>query len=484
MIDEILTTLTDYIFDKKIDSELAYSTAYTALLDSLGCAFLALKVPMCKSLLGPIISDTVVPEGARVPGTAFKLDPVKAAFDIGTCIRWLDYNDTWLAQEWGHPSDNLGAILSVADYISNLINSKKINSNSLFSKPLTVHDILTAMIKAYEIQGILALANSFNQVGLDHVILVKLASAAVVSPWMGLTKEQTQALLSNVFIDGHSLRTYRHAPNTGPRKSWAAGDACARAVFLAWLVSKGQTGYPQAITAKRFGFSDVLFKSKTIEIPQSLNSYVMENILFKVAYPAEFHAQTAVEAAFQLHDKFKEKLNTIENIKNIDKIEITTQEPAVRIIDKTGELKDYADRDHCIQYMAAIGLLFGTLKSEHYSDETAKDERIDLLRSKMSVKENPQFSKDYLDPNKRSIANALQIFFKDGTKSEQVLIEYPLGHKRRREEAKPLLKAKYQEAVQGFFPSAKQENLINLWNEKNKISDLSVTDFISLFVML
>lgn len=472
-VDEVLTKIADYVCEKKITSILAYETAYSALLDSLGCAFLALKVPQCKKLLGPIVEGTIVPKASRVPGTSYQLDPIKAAFDIGTCIRWLDYNDTWLAQEWGHPSDNLGAILAVGDYVS--------NDKSKDSSHLTVKDVLTAMIKAYEIQGILALENAFNRVGLDHVILVKIASAAVIAPWMGLSKDQTIEVLSHAFIDGHSLRTYRHAPNTGPRKSWAAGDATSRAVFLNWLVLHGQIGYPKALSAKRWGFVDVLFQGKPIVISRPFESYVMENILFKVAYPAEFHAQTAVEASFKLHQKFKDRLKTLENIEEIEKIEIQTQAPAIRIIDKTGPLYNYADRDHCIQYMVAIGLLYGELKPEHYSDEIAKDPRIDSLREKMKVSENQQFSQDYLDPNKRAIPNSIQIFFKDGIMSDQIIVEYPLGHQRRRKEAEPLLKEKYNHAVKNYFSGEQQTKILELWDKKERVLEMKISDFISLF---
>jgi len=468
--DELFIQIVDYVFDTPITSDLAFKTAYLALMDSLACATLALQVPQCTALLGPIVPETSVPQGARVPGTAFVLDPIKAAFDIGTCIRWLDYNDTWLAKEWAHPSDNLGAILAVGDYLSNRTRTPR----------LTVRDLLEAMIKAYEIQGILALENSFNQVGLDHVILVKVASSAVISKWLGLSKLETAAVLSHAFIDGNSLRTYRHAPNTGPRKSWAAGDAASRAVFLAWLVKQGQTGYTTALTAKHWGFHDVLFREQRLTLAKPLSSYVMENILFKVAYPAEFHAQTAVEAAFKLHPMIQQRMS------EIDTIVIETQAPAMRIIDKIGPLVNYADRDHCLQYMVAVALIYGDLKPEYYEDNTAKDPRIDRLRDKMRLVENPEFSQNYLDPSMRSIANSIQIFFKEGTQSEKVIIEYPLGHKRRREEASSHLRRKYEMAISSYYQGKERQDLLALYDDSNaneeKISRLSIAEFISKFV--
>lgn len=463
--DALLVQIADYVFDTVISSEEAFKTAYCALLDSIACAMMALDVPQCRQLLGPIVPGSIVPKGARVLGTSFELDPIKAAFDIGSCIRWLDYNDTWLAKEWGHPSDNLGGILSVGDYVC--------RQND---KNLSVHRIIESMIKAYEIQGVLALGNAFNEVGLDHVILVKVATAAVISQLYGLSKSQTIDVLSNAFIDGHSLRTYRHAPNTGPRKSWAAGDATSRAVFLTWMIKQGQTGYPQALTAKRWGFSDVLLQGKSITLERPFGSYVMENILFKVAFPAEFHAQTAVECAFQLHPQ------VIDRLQEIDRIKINTQISAIRIIDKTGPLHNYADRDHCLQYMVAIGLLFGTVTAQHYSDEIAKDPRIDFLRDKMQVNENPRFSRDYLNPDVRSIANELQIFFKDGTSVGPVIVEYPLGHKRRRGEALPYLQQKFESAIAGCFEGDRQEKLLNFWQKPERVTALSISDFITAFV--
>ncbi len=459
--DDLLVEIADYVhqFDDAHISALAFKTAHQALLDSLGCALLALKIPACFNLLGPIVPGTSVPLGSRVPGTLFELDPIKAAFDIGTCIRWLDYNDTWLAAEWGHPSDNLGGILAVADYKSR-IEQKEI---------LQMQDVLTCMIKAYEIQGILALENAFNQVGLDHVILVKVATTAVVSRLFGLSKSQTIDALSHAWIDGHSLRTYRHAPNTGPRKSWAAGDATSRGVQLAWFVKQGQAGIPSALTAKKWGFSDVSFQGKAIKLVRPLGCYVMENILFKVAFPAEFHAQTAVECAIKLHPEVKDRLDSIE------KIEVFTQEPAMRIINKEGPLYNEADRDHCLQYMIAIALLYGELKAEHYSDKSAKDKQIDQLRQKMQVREDPQFSRDYLDPEKRAIPNALQIFFREGDHTEKVVVEYPLGHKQRRLEAEPLLKEKYKLAVKEVSDTS------DMWDHPEALLSMPVHKFMDLW---
>lgn len=465
--DDLFIKIADYVFEYQIKSELAFKTAHIALLDSLACAFLALKQPLCRDLLGPFVPGTVVPLGARLPGTSFELDPIKAAFDIGTCIRWLDYNDSWLAKEWGHPSDNLGGLLAVGDYLCR---------GSKTSSQLNMKDLFEMMIKAYEIQGVLALDNAFNQVGLDHVILVKVATSAVVSKWFGLSKSQCRDVLSHAFIDGHALRTYRHAPHTGPRKSWAAGDATSRAVFLNWVVKQGQIGYPQALTVKQWGFSDVLFQGNPVLLNQAFSAYVMENILFKVRYPAEFHAQTAVEAAILLQPKILPRLAEIE------RIEIRTQEPALRIIHKTGPLHNYADRDHCLQYMIAIGLLFGDLKPESYSNEYAQDPRIDLLRSKMQVQENKAFSDAYLDPNKRAIANEVKIIFKQGDTVSEVL-EYPLGHRRRREEAMPYLEKKYQDAVLGHFDQKQTETLLNYWHQFETLLTLSISEFMDSLVL-
>src|ERR1700723_4592922 len=431
--DQVLLDIADYVCNYTIASELAYETARNCLIDTLGCGLEALDYPACTKLLGPIVPGTVVPNGARVPGTQFQLDPVMAAFNIGAMIRWLDFNDTWLAAEWGHPSDNLGGILAVADYLSR------------GGKRMVVRDVLTGMVKAHEIQGVLALENSFNRVGLDHVLLVRVASTAVVTAMLGGTREQIINAVSNAWVDGGALRTYRHAPNTGSRKSWAAGDATSRAVRHALFALKGEMGYPSALSAKTWGFQDVLFKGKTLSLPQPFGSYVMENVLFKISFPAEFHAQTAVEAAMTLHPQIFAKLDQIE------RVIIETQEPGVRIIDKTGPLANPADRDHCIQYMVAIPLLFGRLEASDYEDRIAGDPRVDALRARMQVKENTTFTQEYYDPNKRYIGNAVQVFFRDGTASQRVQVDFPIGHRKRREEGMPVLVKKFEASVAAHF---------------------------------
>ena len=425
--DKLLQQITDYVCDFEIQSELAFETARLCLMDSIGCALLALKYPACTKMIGQVVPGAEMKNGCRVLGTEFELDPVTAAFNIGTLVRWLDFNDTWLAAEWGHPSDNLGAILAAADYQSRVKN-KKIN----------IQDVLTAMIKAHEIQGVVALENSFNRVGLDHVLLVRIASAAVATQMLGGTREQVFNALSNSWIDGGALRTYRHAPNTGSRKSWAAGDATSRAVRLALIALTDEMGYPSALSAKKWGFQDVLFKGNELKIDRELGSYVMENVLFKISFPAEFHAQTAVECALQLHAAVKDRLSEIE------RIEIQTQEPGVRIIDKSGPLNNPADRDHCLQYMVAIPLIFGLLSADHYEDSVAADPRIDQLRSKMVVSENESFTVDYYDPEKRSIPNRIQVFFGDGSSTDPIEVHFPVGHRRRREEGLPLLREKFE----------------------------------------
>lgn len=466
--DEVLIKITDYVLNYPITSEAAYHTARLCLMDTLGCGILALKYPECTKLLGPIVPGTMVPHGARVPGTHFVLDPVAAAFNIGTMIRWLDFNDTWLAAEWGHPSDNLGGILAIADYLSR----QRIASGV---PPLLMRDVLTAMIKAHEIQGVLALENSFNRVGLDHVILVKVASTAVVTWLLGGTKQEILNALSLAWVDGQSLRTYRHAPNTGSRKSWAAGDATSRAVQLSLLALKGEMGYPSALTAKIWGFYDVLFKGQAFKLSRPFGSYVMENILFKISYPAEFHAQTAVECAIKLHPLVKGKLNEIK------KIQLTTHESAIRIISKEGTLYNPADRDHCLQYMVAIGLIFGELTADHYEQKTAEDARIDQLRGKMQVQENRQFSVDYLDPDKRSIANAIQIFFEDGSKTEEICIEYPVGHQRRRAEGVPLLMDKLRHNLLTHYMEKQAAKILTLGESQEQLENMSVNQFVDLF---
>lgn len=467
--DEPIKKIVDFVYNKEIESSEAYVTARYCLMDTIGCGLLALNFKDCVNLLGPHVEGTSVPNGVRVPGTNYVLDPVKGAWDIGAIIRWLDFNDTWLAAEWGHPSDNLGGILSAADYVSQ-------KSISQGKQPLKIKDVLTAMIKAHEIQGVLALENSFNRVGLDHVLLVKIASTAVISFLMGLSKDQALNAVSQSFVDGQSLRTYRHAPNAGPRKSWAAGDATSRALNLVLITQKGQIGYPSAITAPTWGFQDVLFKGSSLSLPQEFNSYVMENILFKISFPAEFHAQTAVEAAVKLHPEI------IDRIGEIERINIITHESAIRIISKEGELNNPADRDHCIQYMTAIGLLKGNLIAEDYEDEVAQDPRIDALRNKMQVEENTDYSKDYLNPEKRSIANELQIFFSDGSSTEKIEVEYPIGHRRRREEGIPVLINKFEENLKTQFSSSRANKILDICNDQLELENTSVTDFMELLI--
>ena len=467
--DREMVDIADYVVDYKIESDLAFDTACYILMDSIGCALLALKYSECTKLLGPVVPGNSVPKGVRVPGTGFELDPVKAAFDIGTLIRWLDFNDAWLAAEWNHPSDNLGGILAVADYVSRRPTS--------VGKALTVRDILVWAIKAHEIQGVIALENSFNRVGLDHVVLVKAATATVATAILGGGKKEIINSLSQVWIDGQSLRTYRHAPNAGPRKSWAAGDATSRGVRLAMMTMQGEIGYPSALTAKTWGFYDVMFKGKRFTFPRPYGSYVMENVLFKVSFPAEFHAQTAVECAFRLHEKVKDRL------KEIEKIVITTQESAIRIISKTGPLYNPADRDHCIQYMTAVGLIFGELTADHYSDSAASDPRIDALRDKMQVVEDKRYSREYLEPDKRSIANAVQVFFRDGTKTEKVEVEYPIGHRRRREEAIPLLIGKFKDNAAVSLPAKKVEQLTGLFLDRRRLEALPVEQFMEMLAV-
>ncbi|MFU0788890.1 MAG: bifunctional 2-methylcitrate dehydratase/aconitate hydratase [Virgibacillus proomii] len=467
--DVLLEEIADYVLNKEITSEEALSTAHYVLIDTIGCGILALNYPECTKHLGPIVPGTIVPKGVRVPGTSHVLDPVQGAFNIGTMIRWLDYNDTWLAAEWGHPSDNLGGILAVADFISqeNLSKGKE---------PLKVKDVLEMMIKAHEIQGVLALENSLNRVGLDHVLFVKIATTAVVAKMLGGTKQEIINALSNAWIDNSSLRTYRHAPNTGSRKSWAAGDATSRAVRLAMMAVKGEMGYPTALSAPGWGFQDVLFNKQELVLKQQLDSYVMENVLFKVSYPAEFHAQTAAEAAIELHPEVKER------IEEIDHITISTHESAIRIIDKKGPLYNPADRDHCLQYITAIGLLKGDIVAEDYEDETAADPRIDMLREKMVVTENQTYTEDYLDPNKRSIANAVQIHFKDGTSTDNIEREYPLGHRFRREEAIPKILEKYAANLETQYASKQLQEIEALSYDYAKLTAMNVDDFMELFV--
>jgi len=471
--DKVLTDIADYTLDYKIKSELAWSTAHYCLLDTLGCGLEALTYPACTKLLGPIVHGTVVPNGAKVPGTQFQLDPVQAAFNIGTIIRWLDFNDTWLAAEWGHPSDNLGGILATADWLSRSAVAK--------GKPaLLMKDVLDAMIRAHEIQGVLALENSFNKVGLDHVLLVKVASTAAVGRLIGLTREELINAVSLAFVDGQSLRTYRHAPNTGSRKSWAAGDATSRAVRLALIAKTGEMGYPSVLTAKTWGFYDVSFKGNAFKFQRPYGSYVMEHVLFKISFPAEFHSQTAVEAAMTLHAKLRAMGKTAEDIK---KITIRTHEAAIRIIDKKGPLNNPADRDHCIQYMVAVPLLYGRLTAADYEDIVAADPRIDLLRDKMECIEDKQFTRDYHDPEKRSIANALTVELIDGTILDEVVVEYPIGHKRRREEGIPELLKKFRVNLARKFPEKQQQNILDAALDIDRLSNMPVDEFVDLMVI-
>lgn len=471
--DKVLIDIVDYVTKYKIKSKDAYETARFCLMDTLGCGFEALEYPACTKMLGPIVQGTLVPNGAKVPGTQFQLDPVKAAFEIGAMIRWLDFNDNWLAAEWGHPSDNLGGILATADWLSR-------NAAASGKAPLTVNDVLTAMIKAHEIQGCIALENSFNKVGLDHVVLVKVASTAVVAQMLGLTRDEIINAVSLAWVDGQSLRTYRHSPNTGSRKSWAAGDATSRAVRLALIAKTGEMGYPSVLTAKTWGFYDVLFKGRPFTFQRDYGSYVMEHILFKISFPAEFHSQTAVEAAMTLHKQLRGLGRTADDIK---KITIRTHEACIRIIDKKGPLDNPADRDHCIQYMVAVPLIFGRLTAEDYEDDVASDPRIDVLREKIVCVEDRQFTKDYLDPSKRSIANALTVELSDGKKLKEVVVEYPIGHKRRRKEGMPLLVEKFKTNLARVFPTKQAETILELCMDSKRLAATPVHEFVDLMVI-
>jgi 2-methylcitrate dehydratase len=465
--DDLLVELANYAAAYVCDSRDALETARYDLIDTLGCGLLALRYPECVKHLGPVVPGATLADGARVPGTAWQLEPVHAAFNIGAMIRWLDFNDTWLAAEWGHPSDNLGGILALADYLTRTR-----------QRSFTVEDVLQAMIKAHEIQGILALENSFNRVGLDHVVLVRVATTAVATAMLGASRDQIISALSNAWTDGGALRLYRHAPNTGPRKSWAAGDATSRGVRLALMALQGEIGYPSALTAKQWGYYDVLFHGRPFALARPLGCYVMENVLFKISFPAEFHAQTAVECAIRLHEQVKDRLH------DIAKVVISTQESAIRIIDKSGPLHNPADRDHCIQYMTAIGLIFGELNADHYEDKFARDPRIDALRAKMMCVEEPRYSKDYLDPEKRSIANSVQVFFTDGSTSEKIEVEYPIGHRRRRVEGMPLLLKKFQDNLGSRFDSAQCNRIMRLCSDAAALGATPVDQFTDLFAAL
>jgi len=468
--DQVLVDIADYVSSYRIDSSEAYSTAQYCLIDTLGCGFEALTYPACTKLLGPVVPGTVVPHGAKVPGTSFQLDPVKAAFDLGTIIRWLDFNDTWLAAEWGHPSDNLGGILMTADWLSR-------TAVAAGKAPLTMRDVLTAMVKAHEIQGVLALENSFNRVGLDHVVLVKVASTAVIAHMLGLSRDEIINAVSLAWVDGQSLRTYRHAPNTGSRKSWAAGDATSRAVRLALIAKTGEMGYPSVLSAKSWGFYDVLFKGQPFRFQRPYGSYVMEHVLFKISFPAEFHAQTAVECAMQLHPLVRDR------VADIERITIRTHESAIRIIDKKGPLDNPADRDHCIQYMVAVPLLFGRLTAADYEDGVAADPRIDALRERMACVEDKGFSRDYLDPAKRSIANAITVEFKDGSRTPEIVVEYPIGHRRRREEGMPILVEKFRTNLARRFPAKQQAAILDVALDAKRLSATPVHEFVDLMVI-
>ena len=481
--DRVLQTIADYVLDYQVGSAEALDTARNCLIDTLGCGLLALRFPECCKHLGPLVEGTVVPHGARVPGTSYRLDPVKAAWDIGCIVRWLDYNDTWLAAEWGHPSDNLGGILAVADHLS----QRRVASGE---PPLSMRDVLEAMVMAHEIQGVLALENSFNRVGLDHVLLVKVASTAVCAKLMGANREQMLSALSHAFVDGQALRTYRHAPNAGSRKSWAAGDASSRGVRLADIALRGEMGIPGVLTAPQWGFYDVLFShtskdlalkppaQRSFSLPQALGSYVMENVLFKISFPAEFHAQTACEAAVTLHPKVRNRLHEIE------RIVITTHESAIRIISKVGPLANAADRDHCLRYMTAVPLIFGNLVAEHYEDSFhAAHPSIDRLREKMEIVEEPRFSREYLEADKRSIANALQVFFNDGSSTEQVTVEYPIGHRRRRAEGIPLLEEKFKANLATRFAGQRCAEIFELCKAQARLEATPVHTFVELWVI-
>ena len=471
--DQVLVDIVDYVLNYRIDSALALDTARHCLIDTLGCGLEALSYPACTKLLGPVVPGTIVPNGAKVPGTPYQLDPVQAAFNLGAMVRWLDFNDTWLAAEWGHPSDNLGGILATADWLSR-------SAVAAGKPPLLMKDVLTAMVKAHEIQGVIALENAFNRVGLDHVLLVKVASTAVVGQLLGLSRDELINALSLAFVDGHSLRTYRHAPNTGSRKSWAAGDATSRAVRLALIAKTGEMGYPSVLTAKTWGFYDVLFKGKPFKFQRPYGSYVMENVLFKISFPAEFHAQTAAEAAMTLHGQLQAIGRRVEDIA---KVTIRTHEAAIRIIDKTGPLANPADRDHCIQYMVAVPLIFGRLTAADYEDETAADPRIDALRAKIVCIEDPGFTADYHDPDKRSIANALTIEFGDGAKLDEVVVQYPIGHKRRRAEGIPLLVEKFKTNLASRFPEKQRQAILEASLDQTKLEAMPVNEYVDMYVI-
>ena len=471
--DQVMVDIVDYALNYEVTSSAAYEAARHILIDTLGCGLESLEYPAACKLIGPVVKGTHVPNGARVPGTQFQLDPVQAAFNIGALIRWLDFNDCWLAAEWGHPSDNLGAILATADWLSR-------NAVAAGKQPLRMRDVLTAIVKAHEIQGVIALENAFNKVGLDHVVLVKVASTAVVSQLLGLSRDEALAAVSLAWVDGQSLRTYRHAPNTGSRKSWAAGDATSRAVRLALIAQTGEMGYPSALTARTWGFYDVSFKGQPFKFQRPYSSYVAENVLFKISFPAEFHSQTAVEAALALHDRLRAAGKTVQDIQAI---RIRTHEACIRIIDKQGPLNNEADRDHCIQYMVAVALIFGRLTAADYEDEVAADPRIDTLRAKIHCVEEPQYTADYHDPDKRSIANALTLTFNDGGQLPERAVEYPVGHRRRRQEGIPLLESKFRTNLARRFPAKQQEAILAVSLDQKKLEAMAVHEYVDLYVI-
>lgn len=469
-VDEVIERIASYAIEYDTPSDEALATAHLSLLDALGCGLLALRFPECAKLLGPVVPGVTTPHGARIPGCSYVLDPVTAAFDIGAMIRWLDFNDTWLAAEWGHPSDNLGGILALADYLAQV-------AVAAGREPLTMRDTLVAMIKAHEIQGVLALENSFNRAGMDHTLLVRVATAAVASGLLGGSLQDAIATVSNAWVDGGPLRVYRHAPDAGPRKSWAAGDATSRGVRLALMAHTGEPGYIAALTAPEWGFQDALFRGRPLTLPRSLGCYVMENVLFKARYPAEFHAQTGVECGVALHPLILDRFDDIE------RIEVSTQESAIRIISKTGPLRNHADRDHCLQYMVAVALLKGDLTADDYEDAAASDPRIDALRERMRVTEDVGYSREYLDPNARSIANAVQVFFRDGSSTPRQEVRFPLGHRRRRAEAQPLLEAKFTVNIATRLPARRCEQLLAFWHDPEALAALPVHHFMSLLAL-
>ncbi len=471
--DQVLVDIVDYVLNYRIDSTLAYETARNCLIDTLGCGLEALEYPACTKLLGPVVPGTIVPHGAKVPGTQFQLDPIQAAFNIGTMIRWLDFNDTWLAAEWGHPSDNLGGILATTDWLSR-------NNVAAGRAALTMRDVLTAMIKAHEIQGCIALENSFNRVGLDHVVLVKVASTAVVAQMLGLNREEVLNAVSLAWVDGQSLRTYRHAPNTGSRKSWAAGDATSRAVRLALIAKTGEMGYPSVLSAKTWGFYDVLFKGQPFKFQRPYGSYVMEHVLFKISYPAEFHSQTAVECAMEIHERLKASGKRADDIKRVT---IRTHEACIRIIDKKGPLNNPADRDHCVQYMVAVPILYGRLTAADYEDDVANDPAIDALRDKIVCVEDPAYTLDYHNVDKRSIANALTVEFNDGSALDEIVCEYPIGHKRRRTDGIALLEAKFRTNLARRFPTKQQQRILAVSLDQAALEKMPVHEYVDMYVI-